>query len=183
MNIFDRLIYFDKVVGEIIVSSRTSHADSFYYKITWLGEWQVIFFFFLITGALFMLYSQRKFIWPFLVAIIGTGVMTVLIKYLVGRARPGVGIALYVEKLPSFPSAHASLSFAFYGFLVYCLWKSHFRLIFKIVLSIFLFLIIYFVGYSRIYLGVHFLSDVIAGYLVGLLWVLIAMYCSHRRVC
>ena len=106
--------------------------------------------------------------------------MTIIIKALVDRSRPGANLALYIEKLSSFPSAHAALSLAFFGFLAYCFWRFDFPLKIRIILSVILGLIILLVGFSRIYLGVHFTSDIIAGYLTALMWVLIGMYVSRR---
>ena len=67
----------------------------------------------------------------------------------------------------SFPSGHASISVAFYGFAIYIamrfvrLWSTRINLLMLGVLIAFL------IGFSRLYLGVHYLSDVVAGYLVG----------------
>ena len=51
----------------------------------------------------------------------------------------------------------------------------------KIILTIILSLIIVSVGFSRLYLGVHFFTDVLAGYLVGLLWLLVGIYISREK--
>lgn len=66
----------------------------------------------------------------------------------------------------SFPSGHAMGSFSFYGYLIYNLYKSRFR--YKRILIIIFSFIILLIGFSRIYLGAHYFSDIIFGYMVSL---------------
>ena len=160
---------------------RTFSLDHFFYFITFLGHWVVIL---LITLCLaFVLRKKMKgyLVWTLLLSVLGSGITTLLIKAFVDRARPAADMALYAEKLSSFPSAHAALIFALFGFLIYSLWPLNFNTLTKYILAIISLSIILLIGFSRLYLGVHFLSDVIGGYLVGLLWVLIARYFARRR--
>jgi membrane-associated phospholipid phosphatase len=187
MDIFSNLIYFDSRFAKGLVSVRSLFWDDFFFLFTNLGSWQVVTGLFILISFIFILYRKKDLIFPLFVSIFGSGIMVVIIKYLVDRARPGGDISLYSEQLPSFPSAHAALIFALFGFLIYCAWRLHFRSSFKLsiitkIIATFTFsLIIILVGFSRLYLGVHFLSDVIAGYLTGLVWVLIAMYISRKE--
>lgn len=180
MNIFSYLINLDYNVAIIIISWRSDFFDSLFLFITRLGSWYIITFLFIITAVLFILYSKSKLIKPFFICLLGSGLMSLIIKFLVDRSRPSLDLALYSEKLPSFPSAHATLILVFFGFLTYCIWRFRISRVIKIIMMIVFIVIIIFVGFSRIYLGVHFLSDIIGGYLVGLLWLLIAMYISRK---
>lgn len=155
--------------------------DNFFMIFTMIGTWYIVAVMSIISIYFFWLRKKKGLILPFIVTILGSGVMTVIVKYLVHRARPGAEIALYVERLPSFPSAHATLTLAFFGFLAYCFWKFRLGLTLKIILSITSLLIILLIGYSRIYLGVHYFTDIIGGYLVALIFLLIGMYISRGK--
>jgi undecaprenyl-diphosphatase len=179
--ILSNVQYLDIKIQNLILYLRSEAWDSFFMSITKIGGWPMILFILICFSLLCYLFKKREFILPLAVAMIGSGIMTLIIKYLVNRARPGADIAMYMEKLPSFPSAHAVLTFTLFGFFFYCIWKFRINLILKIFLSVLFVLIIILVGFSRIYLGVHFTSDVLAGYLAGLMWLLIAMYISHKK--
>lgn len=92
-----------------------------------------------------------------------------LLKLIFSRARPS-GIQLVVETGYSFPSGHAMVSTAFYGLLIYFIFKSNWKKSYKNVCIFFLSLLIFFIGMSRIYLGVHYASDIIAGFSIGIVY-------------
>lgn len=73
----------------------------------------------------------------------------------------------------SFPSGHSFVSIAFYGFLIYLIINSKLKKQTKIVLSIVLASLILLIGISRIYLGVHYPSDVTAGFIGGAIYLMI----------
>jgi len=187
MNIFSNIISLDSRFAESLVSIRSLFWDDFFFLFTNLGSWQVITGLFILISFIFILYRKKDLVLPLFVSILGSGITVTIIKYFVNRTRPGSDISLYSEQLSSFPSAHAALIFSLSGFLIYCAWRLHFRSSFKLsiitkIIATFIFsLIILLVGFSRLYLGVHFFSDILAGYLIGLLWVLIAMYISRKE--
>lgn len=102
-----------------------------------------------------------------------------LIKYIVQRNRP-VGHRLVEEKGFSFPSGHSMVSFAVYTFLIYLVYRNIKNKVLKIALIVLLSLLIILIGFSRIYLGVHFTSDVIAGYLISFIYINIFIYLFSR---
>lgn len=101
--------------------------------------------------------------------LIGSLVLNVVLKQIIQRPRPD-GFRLIAETGYSFPSGHSMISMAFFGLLVWMVWTyekdRRFRLIWCALFS----LIIVMVGVSRIYLGVHYASDVLAGFCVSLIW-------------
>jgi undecaprenyl-diphosphatase len=89
------------------------------------------------------------------------------LKYWFGRSRP-VGEVLTVASGFSFPSGHAMLSIAFYGFLAY-LFISYTKNKWGYLGAAVLCLLVLIIGFSRVYLNVHYASDVLAGFLFGLI--------------
>lgn len=80
---------------------------------------------------------------------------------------------LVQEKGYSFPSGHSFVAVAFYGFLIYLIITSNWNKKVKIVSSLFLTVLILLIGISRIYLGVHYPSDVTAGFIGGTIYLII----------
>ncbi len=97
------------------------------------------------------------------------------LKYFFRRDRPLTPL-LNAAKGYSFPSGHAMISFTFYGLLIYLVWKNVKAPWLKITLSILLSLLIFVIGLSRVYLRVHYASDVLAGFCVGCMWLLLSLW-------
>lgn len=106
----------------------------------------------------------------FLINLIFVFMLNYILKLIFSRTRP-IDINIITETGYSFPSGHAMISLAIYGFLAYLLWESDYKYK-KIGVSL-LVLLIVLIGISRIYLGVHYTSDVIAGFIVSLGYLLL----------
>jgi undecaprenyl-diphosphatase len=104
------------------------------------------------------------------------------LKYLVGRPRPGVGeVAIFKANMdPSFPSGHVLLYVVFLGFLFYLISQKIKSLGMRVLLQIVLGGLIVLIGPSRIYLGEHWFSDVLAAYLLGAAWLLGTIRLYHH---
>ena len=96
------------------------------------------------------------------------------LKHLFDRERPLVPLLEEARGL-SFPSGHALMSVTFYGLLIYIVFKNVKNQSLKTTLIILLLALILTIGFSRVYLRVHYASDVIAGFSVGLLWLVICV--------
>lgn len=101
--------------------------------------------------------------------------LNVLLKELVQRPRPE-DINLVVETGFSFPSGHSMVAMAFFGLLVWLVWHHERDRTLRLACCAGFSLIILLIGISRIYLGVHYASDVLAGFCISLAW--LAMYTS-----
>ena len=95
--------------------------------------------------------------------------LNALLKVIVQRPRPE-GFRLVAESGYSFPSGHSMVATAFFGLLIWMIWRYHKRDAMRVVWCAFFGLVIVAVGLSRIYLGVHYASDVLAGFCVSLAW-------------
>ena len=98
-----------------------------------------------------------------------------LLKLSFQRSRPDIPLLEKVSGF-SFPSGHALMSVAFYGMLIYIVWTEIKTNWIRYSLIVFLSLLIFLIGYSRVYLRVHYASDVLAGFAVGLSWLALSLW-------
>lgn len=103
-----------------------------------------------------------------------------ILKVIVARPRPSI-LRLVVEDGYSFPSGHAMVSMGFYGFLIYLIWMNIKNKKVKYPLVIFLSLLILFIGISRIYLGVHYFTDVIGGFIIAIIYLVVFIKFIYKR--
>ena len=155
--------------------------DAGYY----LGGWGVI-----ILGILFGIYFIVKRYWQELAMVaIGMAGETLLfeaLSNLIGRARPPTQIWI-ILKIPGFPSGHTMAAVTFFGLLAYLLapkMRSAVGKVFVVGLAI---LIMLFIGFTRVFTAAHYLTDVLAGYAMGIAWfgviyTLIERYFLKREV-
>ena len=102
-----------------------------------------------------------------------------ILKTIFHRDRPLTPL-LEAAKGYSFPSGHATMSITFYGLLIYIVWHYIEKAWLKWSLTILLILLINFIGVSRVYLRVHYASDVLAGFCVGLMWLLLSLWILNK---
>ncbi len=175
-GIIEDLITLDPIVGadirlaHLLVVFRNPISTKVFFWVTVLGKWEVITAFTLSVIASLWLLKYRRYILPLLAAILGGDAFVQLGKLLFHRPRPLS--ALYVEHSFSFPSGHATIAVAFYGFLTYIVMREAKRWETKVNICFAGIALVLLIGFSRLYLGVHYLSDVWAGYLVGALWLI-----------
>ena len=111
----------------------------------------------------------------------GAAVANLVLKLLFHRDRPSLWHPSVVETSFSFPSGHAMLSAALILSIIFIVWKTRLRLASIVIGSILILLI----GTSRLYLGVHYPSDVAAGWCASLAWIVVVVavinQLAHRR--
>lgn len=103
---------------------------------------------------------------------------TSLLKHTFKRPRPNIN-RLVEEKGYSYPSGHTMTSTIFYGFIIFLIIISNIILPLKIITIFLLILLILLIGYSRIYLGVHYFSDVIGAILFGNAYLLLYIFFTY----
>ena len=101
-----------------------------------------------------------------------------ILKNTFKRSRPNIN-RLVEEKGYSYPSGHTMTSTIFYGFMIFLIVISNIILPLKIIIISLLILLILIVGYSRIYLGVHYFSDVIGAILFGSTYLLLYIFFTY----
>jgi len=142
---------------------------------TFLGKHQ-----FLIPANLILIFyflfvaRQTWFSIRILTISLSSLLLMLLLKRLFQRKRP-LSPLLKAARGLSFPSGHAIMSVTFYGLLAYMLQLSIHDDFIKYLVTLLIIILIGVIGYSRIYLRVHYASDVIAGFLIGFLWLVISL--------
>jgi undecaprenyl-diphosphatase len=112
------------------------------------------------------------------IALSSLGLMF-LLKGLFDRERPTIPLLFHAKGL-SFPSGHALMSVTFYGLLIYMIYKSVKNPTLKWTLIGLLIILIMIIGMSRVYLRVHYATDVIAGYCIGFLWLVFTVWMLNK---
>jgi undecaprenyl-diphosphatase len=98
------------------------------------------------------------------------------LKWLFNRHRPLIPLLAPAKGL-SFPSGHAFMSVCFYGLLMIIIWKEERpNPVLKWVLLLLVIALLLSIGFSRIYLRVHYFTDVLAGYSIGSMWLFLSSY-------
>ena len=150
----------------------------FFLFVTELGDTLIIGSIALIFGLYLIIRERLSFFAGLVTSLVGTGLIVFTLKDLIARARPDAAYQAYLETGFSLPSGHASLSLALYGFLAYFLWKEYpaRRRLFVALLGTLVVLI----SFSRLYLGVHFLSDVLVAHLIAGLFLALGIFVAER---
>jgi undecaprenyl-diphosphatase len=133
----------------------------------------------LLIGYGFFVKKDKWFAVKIASVALGSLILMVSLKHIFQRARPLIPLLDKAAGL-SFPSGHAFMSFAFFGLLIYFIHHHYRNKRLRIFLMLLCLLFTFLIGFSRIYLRVHFASDVIAGICLSLLWLVIALRISHR---
>lgn len=138
--------------------------------ITYLGGWPTVFAGVACVAVLLLLMRR----WYHLVSLfiaVGLGELFVAVtKIIIARPRPPLVNALAPEKTYSFPSGHTFVAIVFYGLLAYFIFVSTQKRWVRIITVVSALLIILLIGFSRIYLGAHWPSDVLSSDAVGVAW-------------
>jgi undecaprenyl-diphosphatase len=124
----------------------------------------------ILSVTLFLAFRWRRAAVWMLVNISGTLILDLTLKYSFARLRP-TPFFVPIPRTPSFPSGHSLFSFCFYGVLAGLLADRIDSRRWQVLIWAIAALLVGAIGLSRIYLGVHYPSDVVAGYLTGTLWV------------
>lgn len=169
-----KLYHFDITIIDWIQSFISPQLTSLMEFFTFLGS-AVALLLLLIVSVALMIWQKKRWESLFLIiGIAGGSLFNQLLKLIFHRQRPTLH-RLIIESGYSFPSGHSMDSFIFYGMLCmlfFMFLRSRIAKGIIILISIF---IIMMIGLSRIYLGVHFPSDVLAGYAAGGVWLTICL--------
>ena len=171
---------FDFIVFDKVAALESEGTTRFMQFVTFLGNHKFLIPANLILIAYFLFIKKRKW-YSIKVPVIAIGgvLLMFLLKNLFNRPRPLIPLLEPVKGL-SFPSGHALMSMSFYGLLIFIVWENVKNRKAKWALTIFLLLLIILIGFTRIYLRLHYFSDVIAGFAAGIIWLSVSIYTMRR---
>ncbi|MBK9718631.1 MAG: phosphatase PAP2 family protein [Saprospiraceae bacterium] len=166
------MVSIENSFAQYLFNIRSKTIANLFFYFSKLGSYQLIIPIALIAIFLFVLQEKYRCIAALLIALAGTGITSFFSKIYFHRVRP-IDFSFYNESSYSFPSGHAMYAVAFFGLLFYIFVTNSKKD--KLTLTILSIAFILLLGFSRLYLGVHYLSDVCAGYSLGFLWLLLAI--------
>ena len=164
-----------KMVSTFLISSFVTPIAKF---ITNFGG---AIFLIVLTITLFILIKNKKIGLSIFSNLVIITILNQLLKRILQRPRP-TEYRIIEETGYSFPSGHSMVSMAFYGYLIYLIYKyinnKHLKRTLIIILSV----LICIIGVSRIYLGVHYTSDVLGGFLISFAYLIIYIELVNKFV-
>jgi membrane-associated phospholipid phosphatase len=163
---------FDAAILLWLNSIATPFLDSFFIVVTNLGAALGIVILTLLGAGILYRRRYRRQAALLTFGVAGSAVINLGLKFLFERSRPDLWAHLVAEDSYSFPSGHAMGSGSLAFSLMAIFWPTKWRWHVVVIGSIYILLI----GASRLYLGVHYPSDVLAGWCVSLVWVLIVKH-------
>lgn len=166
--LFDKKLIFDTTIYNFIMKIRSDFFDIYFTYITKFGNTLFI----VVFVSIFMLLYRKKEGLLLAVSAFDSAFLTLVLKQIFLRSRPE-NLRLIEQGGYSFPSGHAMISVCVYGYLLYLVLTKIKDKLLRRCLTCLLVLLILSIGISRIYVGVHYSTDVIAGYLLGTIEVIL----------
>lgn len=171
----DSMTLYDAGVSRWLLSLTTEDSSQFFYLITLLGSTWFISIAGLLMSSWLAWRKQWLQLGMLILSVGGGALLNLLLKNIFLRPRPDFPNVFYHESGYSFPSGHAMLSILFYGMVAYLIaiqgfsWKTQIRL------GVTAFTLSLLIGFSRIFLGVHYLADVFGGWSAGIVWLVVCV--------
>lgn len=158
------------LVNELVTPFRTSAMRT----ISFMGKHTFLIPAYFTLLGYFLLMRKRWFSIRVLAMALSSLSLMFLLKLSFQRSRPDIPLLAKVSGF-SFPSGHALMSVVFYGLIIYIVWHETKRKWLKALIIGLLLLLILLISFSRIYLRVHYASDVIAGIAMGFIWLVVSL--------
>ena len=178
LYLFNGVNFLDTFVYDVIITLKSNSFTSFMKFITFFASTKfitviviILFIISLFKGKLLLIIN-----WIILGEVFINNILKVIIK----RERPTL-INLVTETTYSFPSGHTMVAVVFYGFLIYLINKTKLEKMYKYIINGLLTILIILIMVSRIYLGAHYFSDVMAGACLATSYLLLMLEILERR--
>lgn len=149
---------------------------------TWIGSGiPVVIITILSMVVLYVFLRHRRELLFLGCVIAGSAILNTLLKLMFHRARPTIHRIIEVSGY-SFPSGHSMAAFSLYGGLAFLIWKHIPTAVGRVLMIIVSAMFILMIGMSRIYLGVHYPSDVVGGYFMSGCWLAVCIWFYQRHL-
>lgn len=171
---------FDAAVRAAVHGTASEPLTQFFIVISIAGSAAFLTVAFLVVSALFLYFRRWRSAAILAIVMLGEIILEPALKHLYERARPEPYFGYTIPTSYSFPSGHALASVCFYGTLALILSLHIASGSARIVIWTVTILLVLLIGTSRVYLGVHYPTDVIAGYVTGTVWLTAAWIAFSR---
>lgn len=176
----DRIAWFDQSIISAVQGMENEGVTRIMKGFTFLGSSLVATLLSVIAFLfLWLVLRHRKELLMFLLSVGGSEIWNIIIKHWMQRQRPNTHRLIEISGF-SFPSGHSMAAFALYGTLTYLLWRHIPALAGRIAMIVIGVALTLLIGISRIYLGVHYPSDVFGGYLASATWLMLSIYIFEK---
>nr|WP_260986741.1 phosphatase PAP2 family protein [Paenibacillus terrae] len=176
----DRIAWFDQSIIDAVQGMENEGLTRIMRGFTFLGSSLVATLLSVIAFLfLWLVLRHRKELLMFLLSVGGSEIWNIIIKNWMQRQRPNTHRLIEISGF-SFPSGHSMAAFAMYGTLTYLLWRHIPALAGRIAMIVIGVALTLMIGISRIYLGVHYPSDVFGGYLASATWLMLSIYIFEK---
>lgn len=165
----NKTINLDNNIHSYILSIRNNHLNNIFKIITNLGSASCLI---ILTISILIFIKDKKIGRNIIIHLSLALLLNQFTKIIFARPRP-ININLIKESGYSFPSGHSMISLVFYGYIIYQIHKSNINKNLKLIINTILIITILLIGISRIYLGVHYLTDIIGGFILASIYLLI----------
>lgn len=170
--------FFDNAIYEALISFKSDIFTNIMKVITFFSSVKLM----IILGSisLLLLIFKRKESLYLLCSLSVSSIINLVFKNIIKRDRPTI-LRLIDETGYSYPSGHAMASMSFYGAIIVLVLNSNLEKKYKWLINIIFSILIFLIGISRIYLGVHYPSDIIGGWIIGFILLNILNEIIKRR--
>lgn len=170
-----RMNNYDTIAFNLAQRYNSPFLLAFFTLVTWLGTAGVIGFLFIVLAVILSLKQRKRAAFTALMTLLGSAALMSFFKVFFGRFRPGECLGFYFDCY-SFPSGHTTFAVYFYGLLNYLILRFlPISLKQFLAVTFLIMLLIISIALSRLFLGYHFFSDIIAGGFLGASWLLLAI--------
>ena len=173
---------FDEPIIDVIQGTQSAGLTSVMKTFTTIGSTTTVALLALLTLIVLLWKKHKAQAVLFIAALGGTGILNQVLKFIFKRERPDFDRLIDIGGY-SFPSGHTMMAFSLYTILAYIIWRNLHNVWARIGITILAIFMIVMIAVSRIYLGVHFPSDIVGGVLASSVWLFasIAMYQRFQR--
>lgn len=177
----DEITRYDELTVQWINHLASEKVTNVVIKVTQFGALEMLLLLWMLVTVVLAIKKQWRDIMLISTSTLGGTLLMFMMKSLFHRERPLLGTPIIHETGYSFPSGHTTIAMCFYGSLAWVLLRHCEPLWLKALCVIGLALVILLIGLSRVYLGVHYPSDVLGGFCLGLFWISLCLCVEHFR--
>ena len=167
----------DNLVLSFMIGIRSDNLTKIMINITNIGSAYALI---VISILLLCLIKNKKISLKIIINLIIVFIISQLLKLFFHRPRPDTIFLVNISDY-SYPSGHTMISVAYFGYLLFLLYKYTNSKLIKIILTITTITLLTVISISRIYLGVHYLSDIIGGLSLGIIYLILFINISNKK--